>query len=161
MARRVRCLRYRHLGQFAPLGGKQTAAQLPGDWISIGHSTQWLWYSVYATRLVRWGGGIKEQNQTLELVIMAWELIEVPGNLNPSLKDSSVDVVAAKIDPKLANTLIRQLSQVCPLENLRHVKRVRRRTECGGICTFILFFFFCPLRALLLEDMPSLPKSTR
>jgi hypothetical protein len=66
---------------------------------------------------------------------MAWELIEVPGNLNPSLKDSSgipsiaskviffllswfyfincrffalpVDVVAAKIDPKLANTLIR------------------------------------------------------
>ena len=41
-------LRYRHLGQFAPLGGEQTAAQLPGDWISIGHSSQWLWYSVYA-----------------------------------------------------------------------------------------------------------------
>eukprot|EP00267_Zea_mays_P031626 XP_008664109.2 uncharacterized protein LOC103642667 isoform X4 [Zea mays] len=57
---------------------------------------------------------------------MAWELIEVPGNLNISLQDSTVDVVAAKIDPKLANTLIRQLSQVCPLENLRHVKRVRR-----------------------------------
>lgn len=53
---------------------------------------------------------------------MAWELIEVPGNLNISLQDSTVDVVAAKIDPKLANTLIRQLSQVCPLENLRHVK---------------------------------------
>eukprot|EP00267_Zea_mays_P048771 XP_020401380.1 uncharacterized protein LOC103642667 isoform X2 [Zea mays] len=61
---------------------------------------------------------------------MAWELIEVPGNLNISLQDSTVDVVAAKIDPKLANTLIRQLSQVCPLENLRHVKRVRRGTEC-------------------------------
>lgn len=40
--------RYKHFGQFAPLGGEQTAAQLPGDWISIGHSTQWLWYSVYA-----------------------------------------------------------------------------------------------------------------
>ncbi|PKA66544.1 NAD(P)H dehydrogenase B2, mitochondrial [Apostasia shenzhenica] len=39
---------YKHLGQFAPLGGEQTAAQLPGDWISIGHSSQWLWYSVYA-----------------------------------------------------------------------------------------------------------------
>ncbi|PWZ43868.1 hypothetical protein Zm00014a_010067 [Zea mays] len=38
---------------------------------------------------------------------MAWELIEVPGNLNISLQDSTVDVVAAKIDPKLANTLIR------------------------------------------------------
>ncbi|MED6145616.1 External alternative NAD(P)H-ubiquinone oxidoreductase B3, mitochondrial [Stylosanthes scabra] len=40
--------RYKHFGQFAPLGGEQTAAQLPGDWISIGHSTQWLWYSIYA-----------------------------------------------------------------------------------------------------------------
>ncbi|KAL0321199.1 UNVERIFIED_CONTAM: External alternative NAD(P)H-ubiquinone oxidoreductase B2, mitochondrial [Sesamum radiatum] len=41
--------RYKHLGQFAPLGGEQTAAQLPGDWVSIGHSTQWLWYSVYVS----------------------------------------------------------------------------------------------------------------
>ncbi|XVF01911.1 hypothetical protein REPUB_Repub04eG0129800 [Reevesia pubescens] len=40
--------RYKHLGQFAPLGGEQTAAELPADWVSIGHSTQWLWYSVYA-----------------------------------------------------------------------------------------------------------------
>ena len=40
--------RYKHLGQFAPLGGEQTAAQLPGDWVSIGHSSQWMWYSVYA-----------------------------------------------------------------------------------------------------------------
>lgn len=43
--------RYKHLGQFAPLGGEQTAAQLPGDWVSIGHSSQWLWYSVYARYL--------------------------------------------------------------------------------------------------------------
>lgn len=41
-------IRYKHFGQFAPLGGEQTAAQLPGDWVSIGHSSQWLWYSVYA-----------------------------------------------------------------------------------------------------------------
>lgn len=43
--------RYKHLGQFAPLGGEQTAAQLPvlpGDGVSIGYSSQWLWYSVYA-----------------------------------------------------------------------------------------------------------------
>lgn len=63
---------------------------------------------------------------------MAWELKEVPSNLASSLEDSTVDVLAAKIEPKLANTLIRQLSQVCPLENLRHVKRVRRHTQCGG-----------------------------
>ncbi|KAI3992776.1 hypothetical protein MKX01_021737 [Papaver californicum] len=46
--------RYKHFGQFAPLGGEQTAAQLPGDWVSIGHSSQWLWYSVYESKQVSW-----------------------------------------------------------------------------------------------------------
>jgi len=62
---------------------------------------------------------------------MEWELTEVPGNLTTSIQDSTVDVVAARIESKVANTLIRQLSHICPLENLRHVKRVHRRTECG------------------------------
>ena len=53
---------------------------------------------------------------------MAWELTEVPGNPTP-LQHSTVDVVAANIVPKVTNALIRQLNQVCPLENLRHVKR--------------------------------------
>ncbi|KAF6167665.1 hypothetical protein GIB67_031248, partial [Kingdonia uniflora] len=56
--------RYKHLGQFAPLGGEQTAAQLPGDWVSIGHSSQWLWYSVYASKLVSW--------RTRVLVVSDW-----------------------------------------------------------------------------------------
>ncbi|KAJ6826927.1 external alternative NAD(P)H-ubiquinone oxidoreductase B3, mitochondrial-like [Iris pallida] len=56
--------RYKHLGQFAPLGGEQTAAELPGDWISIGHSSQWLWYSVYASKQVSW--------RTRFLVISDW-----------------------------------------------------------------------------------------
>ncbi|KAG9452769.1 hypothetical protein H6P81_005673 [Aristolochia fimbriata] len=46
--------RYRHLGQFAPLGGEQAAAELPGDWILTGRNTQWLWYSVYASKQVSW-----------------------------------------------------------------------------------------------------------
>ncbi|KAL8497472.1 hypothetical protein ACS0TY_020974 [Phlomoides rotata] len=46
--------RYRHLGQFAPLGGEQAAAELPGDWVSMGQSTQWLWYSIYASKQVSW-----------------------------------------------------------------------------------------------------------
>ncbi|KAK1325841.1 hypothetical protein QJS10_CPA01g01133 [Acorus calamus] len=50
---RFRPFRYKHFGSFAPLGGEQTAAELPGDWISIGHSSQWLWYSVYARCGVR------------------------------------------------------------------------------------------------------------
>ncbi|KAK4386120.1 External alternative NAD(P)H-ubiquinone oxidoreductase B1, mitochondrial [Sesamum angolense] len=49
-----RPFRYRHLGQFAPLGGEQAAAELPGDWVSMGRSTQWLWYSVYASKQVSW-----------------------------------------------------------------------------------------------------------
>ncbi|KAJ4703367.1 External alternative NAD(P)H-ubiquinone oxidoreductase [Melia azedarach] len=61
---RFQPFRYRHLGQFAPLGGEQTAAQLPGDWVSIGHSTQWLWYSVYASKLVSW--------RTRALVVSDW-----------------------------------------------------------------------------------------
>lgn len=61
---RFRPFRYKHFGQFAPLGGEQTAAQLPGDWISIGHSSQWLWYSVYASKLVSW--------RTRALVISDW-----------------------------------------------------------------------------------------
>ncbi|KAJ9690292.1 hypothetical protein PVL29_012776 [Vitis rotundifolia] len=56
--------RYKHFGQFAPLGGEQTAAQLPGDWVSIGQSSQWLWYSVYASKLVSW--------RTRALVISDW-----------------------------------------------------------------------------------------
>lgn len=51
---RFRPFRYKHLGQFAPLGGEQTAAQLPGDWVSIGQSSQWLWYSVYTSKQVSW-----------------------------------------------------------------------------------------------------------
>ncbi|XP_076910594.1 external alternative NAD(P)H-ubiquinone oxidoreductase B2, mitochondrial-like [Bidens hawaiensis] len=61
---RFRPFRYKHLGQFAPLGGEQTAAQLPGDWVSIGHSSQWLWYSVYASKQVSW--------RTRSLVVSDW-----------------------------------------------------------------------------------------
>ncbi|XP_031276767.1 external alternative NAD(P)H-ubiquinone oxidoreductase B2, mitochondrial [Pistacia vera] len=61
---RFQPFRYKHLGQFAPLGGEQTAAQLPGDWVSIGQSSQWLWYSVYASKLVSW--------RTRTLVITDW-----------------------------------------------------------------------------------------
>nr|XP_043606195.1 external alternative NAD(P)H-ubiquinone oxidoreductase B1, mitochondrial [Erigeron canadensis] len=56
--------RYKHLGQFAPLGGEQAAAELPGDWVSMGRSTQWLWYSIYASKQVSW--------RTRVLVVSDW-----------------------------------------------------------------------------------------
>ena len=40
--------RYKHLGQFATFGSGQAGVELPGDWVNVGKSTQWLWYSVYA-----------------------------------------------------------------------------------------------------------------
>uniref|UniRef100_A0A8R7U803 Uncharacterized protein n=1 Tax=Triticum urartu TaxID=4572 RepID=A0A8R7U803_TRIUA len=40
---------------------------------------------------------------------MVWELIEVAGNLTP-LPHSTVDVVAAKIESKVANTVIRYMN---------------------------------------------------
>ncbi|KAM0001584.1 putative NADH:ubiquinone reductase (non-electrogenic) [Helianthus debilis subsp. tardiflorus] len=61
---RLRPFRYKHLGQFALLGGEQTAAQLPSDWLSIGHISQWLWYSVYASKKVSW--------RTRSLVVSDW-----------------------------------------------------------------------------------------
>eukprot|EP00897_Mesotaenium_endlicherianum_P003300 jgi/Mesen1/2999/ME000177S02274 len=41
---------YKHLGMFAPLGSGEAAYELPGDWVNVGRSTQWLWYSVYLRR---------------------------------------------------------------------------------------------------------------
>ncbi|XP_073003494.1 tRNA-specific adenosine deaminase TAD3 [Typha latifolia] len=63
---------------------------------------------------------------------MAWEILHVPGKPPSSLEQSTVDVLAAKIEPNLANTLVRKLNQVFQLENLRHVKRVRRTTTSEG-----------------------------
>ncbi|KDO55771.1 hypothetical protein CISIN_1g0458261mg, partial [Citrus sinensis] len=58
--------RYKHFGQFAPLGGEEAAAQLelPFDWISVGRGSQWLWYSVYASKQISW--------RTRFLVISDW-----------------------------------------------------------------------------------------
>lgn len=53
-----------HLGQFAPLGGGQAGVQLPGDIISVGTSSQWLWYSVYTVKQVSW--------RTRALVVFDW-----------------------------------------------------------------------------------------
>ncbi|XP_059645430.1 tRNA-specific adenosine deaminase TAD3 isoform X2 [Cornus florida] len=62
-----------------------------------------------------------------------WEIIHIPDNPPDSLHhQSTVDVFACDIEPKIANTLVRKLNQICPLENLRHVKRVRKKCLQGG-----------------------------
>ncbi|XP_057818371.2 tRNA-specific adenosine deaminase TAD3 isoform X2 [Cryptomeria japonica] len=56
-----------------------------------------------------------------------WRIVHIPGELpNPEEKQATVDVIASKFEPKLGSTLVRQLNTIAPLENLGHVKRVRK-----------------------------------
>ncbi|KAK6933639.1 Acyl-coenzyme A oxidase, N-terminal [Dillenia turbinata] len=61
--------RHKHFGEFAPLGGKQAAAKLPRDWVSMGHNTQWIWYSVYASKQADAG----QEDSFLEEIQVAFE----------------------------------------------------------------------------------------
>ncbi|KAI0513654.1 hypothetical protein KFK09_009684 [Dendrobium nobile] len=64
---------------------------------------------------------------------MPWQIVHVPDKPPSSPELSTVDVLASVIEPKLANTLVRKLNQICPLENLRHVKRVQKRSVEGKV----------------------------
>lgn len=56
------------------------------------------------------------------------EIIHIPGKqpISPGQRPT-VNVLASLIDPKFAHAMVRKLKQVTPLENLRHVKRVRKK----------------------------------
>ncbi|BBM98293.1 tRNA-specific adenosine deaminase 3 [Marchantia polymorpha subsp. ruderalis] len=54
----------------------------------------------------------------------------------------TVDVYAAKIEPKLANFIIRELNVKAPLPSLGHVKRIRR---CGTQGALELSVILCPV----------------
>ncbi|XP_020425434.1 probable inactive tRNA-specific adenosine deaminase-like protein 3 isoform X3 [Prunus persica] len=62
-----------------------------------------------------------------------WQILHIPDN-PPIAPDQqpTVDAIASLIDPKFANTLVRRLNQISPLENLRHVKRVKKKFVEGG-----------------------------
>ncbi|OVA01072.1 CMP/dCMP deaminase [Macleaya cordata] len=66
-----------------------------------------------------------------------WEILHVPDKLPFSPNHQpTVDVFASIIEPKLAHTLIRlRLNQIAPLENFRHIKRVRKKNSVGGVKT--------------------------
>ncbi|CAM6113439.1 unnamed protein product [Calypogeia fissa] len=60
-----------------------------------------------------------------------WQVVHVLGE--EELEPTTVNVLAAKIDPKTANTLIRELNSTAPLPSLSHVKRVQRTKKEGGL----------------------------
>ncbi|KAF8062122.1 hypothetical protein N665_1204s0011 [Sinapis alba] len=58
----------------------------------------------------------------------AWEIIHIPDKPTyPPEHQPTLKVYASVINPKFANTIVRQLCKIAPLEDLRHVKRVRRK----------------------------------
>ncbi|KAJ4952833.1 hypothetical protein NE237_029665 [Protea cynaroides] len=69
----------------------------------------------------------------MELKMNKWDIIYIPDN-PPRLPNQqpTVDVFASLIEPKIANTLVRRLNQIAPLENLRHVKRIQKNGIDGG-----------------------------
>ncbi|XVE70298.1 hypothetical protein DITRI_Ditri10aG0061100 [Diplodiscus trichospermus] len=50
----------------------------------------------------------------------------------PPTNQPTVNVYASLIEPKHANALVRRLNHIAPLQNLHHVKRVRKRHLEGG-----------------------------
>ncbi|KAI9200316.1 hypothetical protein LWI28_005849 [Acer negundo] len=62
-----------------------------------------------------------------------WQILHVPDKPPiPPHQQPTVNVLASDIEPKLANTIIRRLNQISPLEILRHVKRIQKKHVEGG-----------------------------
>uniref|UniRef100_A0A7N0UCA0 CMP/dCMP-type deaminase domain-containing protein n=1 Tax=Kalanchoe fedtschenkoi TaxID=63787 RepID=A0A7N0UCA0_KALFE len=65
--------------------------------------------------------------------VNTWDIVHVPSKPRfPPDNQPTVNVFASAIDPKFANSIVRRLNQIAPLENLRHVKRVRKERLEGG-----------------------------
>ncbi|XP_048227314.1 tRNA-specific adenosine deaminase TAD3 isoform X3 [Ricinus communis] len=61
-----------------------------------------------------------------------WQIVHIPEKPPiPPNQQPTVNAFASLIEPKVANTLIRQLNKISPLENLRHVKRIQKRNVEG------------------------------
>ncbi|EPS71359.1 hypothetical protein M569_03397, partial [Genlisea aurea] len=62
-----------------------------------------------------------------------WRIIHLPEKppVLPHLQPT-VDVLACAVEPQYANTIVRSLNHIAPLEGLRHVKRIRKTLLDGG-----------------------------
>ncbi|KZV16931.1 putative inactive tRNA-specific adenosine deaminase-like protein 3 [Dorcoceras hygrometricum] len=82
--------------------------------------------------------GIRDETPTD--LLRSWKIVHIPDKppVSPHLQET-VSMLAASIEPKCANLVVRhaalppvKLNQTAPLENLRHVKRIRRTSLDGG-----------------------------
>ncbi|KAJ0086992.1 hypothetical protein Patl1_06849 [Pistacia atlantica] len=69
----------------------------------------------------------------MALRLDTWRILHIPEKppISPH-QQPTVNVYASPIEPKLTNTIVRRLNQALPLENLRHVKRVQKKSLEGG-----------------------------
>lgn len=62
-----------------------------------------------------------------------WKILHIPEKQPvPPNQQPTVNVLASLLEPKIANTLVRRLNQIAPLEDLRHIKRVQKKSLDGG-----------------------------
>ncbi|WOH12513.1 hypothetical protein DCAR_0832017 [Daucus carota subsp. sativus] len=68
-----------------------------------------------------------------------WNIIHIPDKapVPPNLQPT-VNAYASIINPKHANTLIRKLNKIFPLEDLRHVKRIRKKCVEGNVQLLVI-----------------------
>lgn len=86
----------------------------------------------------------------------AWEIIHIPDKpaFSPE-HQPTLKVYASVIKPKFANTIVRQLCKIAPLEDLRHVKRVRRKIlPNNGEPQLTVILCLAPEHNDHLNDMP-------
>ncbi|GKV12300.1 hypothetical protein SLEP1_g23466 [Rubroshorea leprosula] len=73
-----------------------------------------------------------------------WQIIHIPDKPQvPPDQQPTVNVYAAVIELKLANSLVRRLNQIAPLENLRHVKRVQKKCLEGKTQLSVILCLAC------------------
>lgn len=84
-----------------------------------------------------------------------WKIVHIPDKppVPPHLQPT-VNAYASIINPKQANTLIRKLNMISPLEDLRHVKRIRKRCVEGNV-QLLMILCLASHDSGQLEDMPS------
>ncbi|KAF3440952.1 hypothetical protein FNV43_RR19238 [Rhamnella rubrinervis] len=74
----------------------------------------------------------------------AWQIIHVPEKPPiPPDQQPTVDVFASVIEPKLANTLVRSLNKIAPMEDFRHVKRVKKKYVEGKTQLSVILCLAC------------------
>lgn len=93
----------------------------------------------------------------------AWKILHIPDKpkVLPN-QQPTVDVYAAVIELKHANSLIRQLNKIAPLENLRHVKRIHKKCVEGKIQLSVILCLACENESesnTMLQDVQELINS--